>query len=466
MNKKAYILLSIFLCSCSVGDEYNTGSFISDEEVKETLNINNTTPTINTNWYEIFNDNDLNTLLNNLLNSNFTIAKGVERLQQARYNFMIQSKENYPFIDSKNSYNFNKNNNINDISNDINAFKIGFDVSWELDIWGKGKYISKQYYELIKNAEYSLEDIKKSITAELIMNYINLRKFQKKLQIANQNIKLQQDILDSVKLKYDSGITDKLAFEQALFTLNKTKSTIPNLTTQIENYKNSIAVLLGVLPQNLPIDLDKTNINFTNSPFKYSVKKLYNLPLDIIRTRPDIKVAEKNIISQNAVVNQAITKLYPSFNIGATFGYISSSGSSLVSTNNQSYGYTPSVNIPIWNWGQLVNNIELQKHSKEEFILDYNEAMLTALMEIKNAIISIEQAYKNNKFLQSSLYNMKNVMYLTKDKYENGLVEFTDVAIAEQNYLDAQNDYIDSNAEILQNITAFYKATGGGYNIN
>ena len=140
MNKKAYILLSAFLCSCSVGNDHHVTPFVSDEMVQKTLNLSNTIPTINTNWYEIFNDNDLNTLLNNLLNSNFSIAKGVERLQQARYNFMIQSKESYPFIDSKNSYNFNKNNNINDISNDINAFKIGFDVSWELDIWGKGKY--------------------------------------------------------------------------------------------------------------------------------------------------------------------------------------------------------------------------------------------------------------------------------------------------------------------------------------
>ncbi len=466
MSKTIHIVLFLLLCSCSVGNNEVIPVFISDENVGKTLNLEKTAQKINKNWFEIFNDKDLNTLLNQLWKSNFSIAIGKERLQQARYNLYIYSKQNYPFIDSDNSYNFNKNNNINDISSDINTFKLGFDMSWELDIWGKGKYISDQYYELMKGAKYSLENIKSSIVAEMTMNYINLRKLQKKMQIAQKNIKLQQDILEIVKSKYQTGTTDKLALEQALFTLEKTKSTIPLLNTQIENYKNSIAVLLGVLPQDLPINLEECKKNITSTPFKYSVKKLYNLPLNIIRTRPDIMASEQKIITQNMVVNQAIADLYPSFNIGATFGFISSSGNTLIKTNNQTYGYTPSINIPIWHWGQLTNNIELQKHIKEEFILNYNEALLTALMEVKNAITSIEQSYKTNSSLSSSLHNIKNIMQLTKDKYQNGLIEFTDVALAEQNYLEAENNFIDSNAEILQNITAFYKATGGGYNIN
>ena len=466
MSKTIHIALFLLLCSCSVGNNEEIPVFISDENVGKTLNLEKTAKKINKNWFEIFNDKDLNTLLNQLWKSNFSIAIGKERLQQARYNLYIYSKQNYPFIDSDNSYNFNKNNNINDISSDINTFKLGFDMSWELDIWGKGKYISDQYYELMKGAKYSLENIKSSIVAEMTMNYINLRKLQKKMQIAQKNIKLQQDILEIVKSKYQTGTTDKLALEQALFTLEKTKSTIPLLNTQIENYKNSIAVLLGVLPQDLPINLEECKKNITSTPFKYSVKKLYNLPLNIIRTRPDIMTSEQKIITQNMVVNQAIADLYPSFNIGATFGFISSSGNTLIKTNNQTYGYTPSINIPIWHWGQLTNNIELQKHIKEEFILNYNEALLTALMEVKNAITSIEQSYKTNSSLSSSLHNIKNIMQLTKDKYQNGLIEFTDVALAEQNYLEAENNFIDSNAEILQNITAFYKATGGGYNIN
>ncbi|MBO5441663.1 MAG: TolC family protein, partial [Alphaproteobacteria bacterium] len=145
--------------------------------------------------------------------------------------------------------------------------------------------------------------------------------------------------------------------------------------------------------------------------------------------------------------------------------FISSSGHSLFNNDSQIYGYTPGVTLPIWHWGQLTNNIELQKHIKEEYLLNYNESMLMAVTEIRNAVTAVEQAYKTNIYSKSSLNKMRNVMELTRNKYENGLIDFTDVATAEQNYLNAQNALIASNAAIIKYLTAFYKATGGGYNI-
>ena len=149
--------------------------------------------------------------------------------------------------------------------------------------------------------------------------------------------------------------------------------------------KFHIAVLLGVLPSNLPINLDKYNKNITATTFNYNTKKLYDLPLSIIRSRPDIMASEATIRAQNAVVSEAITNLYPTVSLSATFGFISSSGNSLFNKDSQVYGYTPGLSLPVWHWGQLTNNIELQKHIKEEYILNYNEAMLTAISEIKNA---------------------------------------------------------------------------------
>lgn len=462
-----YIVLCFvpFLTSCNVGEDYSHDYFFSDQEIKSNLNIQPNEEIITNNWYEIFNDNNLNTLIQHSMSNNFSVKQGIERLQESRLNYMIQSKSSYPMLNASSEYNYSKASNNLDYSYDINAFKAGFDVSWELDIWGKGRYISEQYYNLMNNAAYSLLNIRVSITAEIIANYINLREAQEKLSIANKNLRLQRDIMQTVKDKYNAGIADALALNQAEFAVEKTKSSIPPLKTQIENYKNAIAVLLGVLPNNLPVNLDNYKKNITNTAFKYNVQKLYNLPLGVIRSRPDIMAAEMSIYAQNAVVSEAITNLYPNISLSATFGFISNSGHSLFDKNSQIYGYTPGITLPIWHWGQLTNNIELQKHIKEEYILNYNEAMLTALAELKNAISAVEQAYKTNAYTQTSLNKMRNVMLLTRNKYENGLIDFTDVATAEQNYLNAQNALAESNAAILQYLTAFYKATGGGYNI-
>ena len=440
--------------------------FISDLKIKETINLSDNHEQISTTWYEIFNDPDLNTLLKTAMLDNISIKEGIERLRQSRYAYEINNKESLPMLNGSAEYDYNKSNNKSYAYNDLNVFKLGFDVAWEIDIWGKNKYISDQYYLLMKKAEYSLQDIKVTISSEVIKNYIELRQNQEKLRIANKNLVLQNDILKSVKDKNNTGIANDLALNQAMYSIEKTKSTIPPLKQEIEKSKNAIAILLGCLQQDLPVNIDKQVKNITAKTFKYSVKKLRNLPFNIIRTRPDIRTSEQSVYIQNAILNQAIAGLYPSFSIEGTFGFISSSLPHMIEKQNQTYGYTPGITVPIWQWGKLTNNIELQKHIKDEYILNYNEAVITAIMELKNAINFVEQSYEANKHYSSALDKMRNIFNLTKNKYENGLIEFTDLAQAEQDVLKAQNDYIDSNTAILQNITTFYKATGGGYNFN
>lgn len=465
MHKHISLFGFLLLFSCHVGEINQQYSYFDNAQIMETLGINTQkSANITDHWYEIFKDNDLNTLIQYAINSNFTIRQGRERLKQSRLNLMIRSKQMFPMIDASGNYDFSKANEHIDYSYDINTFKTGIDASWELDIWGKGEYISEQYTELMNNAVYSLSDIKVSVMAEIIANYVNLREAQEKLDIATRNLSLQTGILKIVRDKNSAGVTDNLALNQAEYTVETTKSLIPPLKTQIENYKNALATLLGVLPANLPVDLDKYQKNITADTFKFDTKKLYTLPLSVVRSRPDIMAAETSIRSQNAVVSEAITNLYPTINLSATFGFVSSSGHSLFNNNSQVYGYTPGVTLPIWHWGMLTNNVELQKHIKEEYILNFNEAILTAVMEIKNAVVAVEQAYKTNSYNKTSFNKMQNIMELTRKKYENGLVDFTDVATAEQNLLSAQNALVSSNASILQHITAFYKATGGGYN--
>ena len=283
-------------------------------------------------------------------------------------------------------------------------------------------------------------------------------------QITKQNLTLQKEILDTVISQHKSGIADDLALNQAEYTVEITKASIPNLEYQIETYKNALAVLLGCAPDKLPVNLDTPKKNIVSTAFRFDTKKLNQLPLSVIRLRPDILVSEANIRKQNAAVNEAITNLYPDITLNATFGFISSSGHSLFNKDSQIYGYTPGFTIPIWNWKQLINNIELQKSAKEEYILNYNEAVLTALTEIKNATTAVKQTYKANQFYLSSVFKMQRILDLTQTKYKNGLSTFTDVATAEQNLLQAQLELIGNNAEILQNLAAFYKAVGGGYN--
>lgn len=465
MHRCGILFFILLLASCHVGEEYNERKILPEGEVKSALKLSDEHGEISTNWYMIFKDDVLNTLLDNIINCNLSIKQAEERLIQARYTLKIQSRKLLPTLDMQGSYKYQKSNSVSLVSEDADYFRLGFDAVWEMDFWGKGDYITEQYAQMMKKAEYSLLNIKASISAEVVSNYIQLRMAQEKLRIANKNLQLQMDILKTIKDKHEVGIADDLSLNQAEYVVETTKAVIPNLKATIETYKNTIAVLLGVSLNKIPVNLDNYKTNITADTFKYSVKNLYNLPLDVIHNRPDIKVAESSIRSQNAVVNQAITELYPSVNLGTTFGYISFSGRKLFNNDNQVYGYNPQLTQPIWYWKQLVNNIDLQKHVKEEYVLNYNNALLTALAEVKNSIVSIEQSYTANQHKKKALTKMQNILQLTQEKYKNGLVNFTDVADAEKQLLTAQTDYVSSNAEILLALVSFYKAIGGGYNL-
>lgn len=458
------VIFSLFwLDACRVGEDTDIPDFISETDVKKTLNISSQKENYKNTLPDIFHDKDLNTLLILAYNNNLDIKQGIERLQQSRYTFLIQSKQTLPMIDSVGSYDFAKTNNSHELTLKANTFKIGFDASWELDIWGKGYYISEQYFELMKNAEYSLFDVHISLFAEVAKNYFNLLKSLELLKITKQNLRLQNDILQIVRNKHKAGIADDLALNQAEFRVEQTKSLLPPLEFQIENYKNSLAVLLNILPDKFPISFNFKHQSLVSVPFKYSVKNLYNLPLSILRTRPDVMMTETMLRSKNAALNVAITNLYPSISLSAAFSYLGSSGTSLLQTDTQYYGYSVNVSQPIWHWKQLINNIELQKHTKQEYLYKYNEVLLTALIEIKNAIINVDKTYQTNVRLRQAENKMSQIFTLTLEKYKNGLIDFTDVAEAEENFLSAQNKVISSNTDILLALVSFYKATGGEY---
>jgi NodT family efflux transporter outer membrane factor (OMF) lipoprotein len=465
MLKKNIVILLLFVTACHVGEETTIPPFISDEEVEEALKLSAPVNNINNTWYTLFNDKDLNTLIQFSSNNNFSIRQAMERLQQSRYSLLINAKQNYPMIDAFGEYDYSKTNANKNILLESNIFKIGLDASWELDIWGKGQYISEQYEALMKQAQFSLYNVFVSLSAEVMITYIKLKEAAEILRIMRKNLRLQEDILQTVRDKYKAGIADELALNQAKHSVSLTQSQIPSLENQLETYKNTLATLLGVLPKDIPISLDKQNNNLVAKTFKYNVSDLYKLPLNIIRTRPDVMLAEALVHQKNAAVNEAIASMYPSVSLSATFAYLSSSGRSLFQTDNQYYNYSPSLLLPIWHWEQLKNNVELQKHIKEEYLLQYNEVVLTAVMELKNAIFSLRKAYDENKLLKAAAQDMQNIMSLTYQKYQNGLVDFTDLATAEQDLLSAQRNVISSNATILLNIIAFYKATGGGYNV-
>ena len=465
MHKKSIsVLLMIILAGCVAGPDYQNFDPYETTQIANALKLTGKNLSISSDWYKEFDEKNLDILIEEGLSSSTDVLGALERLRQARTNAKIAGASFLPVLSSKGQYNFAKASKNIGPAADTNYFETGFDASWELDLWGSGQRKRLETKALFESAFYSLQNVKAILTAEISKTYFMLKTVDEKLKIARNNLALQKDIYLTVKNKFDAGIADETAYYQAKYAVATTKASIPELEAQKETYKNALAVLVGKLPQTLPDDLCKSKNNKNEQAYQYDISKLYDLPADIIRTRPDVRVAERTLAAQNEEIGQAVAALYPNVSISALLGLEAGSGSKLLNRDSRAYGYAPVVNLPIFNWGMLQNKVNLEREKTAESYQNYRKVVLQAVKELADAQIQLKEEYKTNASRRVAVASMQKVLKAMKLKYDNGLIEFSDLLKSEQDLLEAQNALATSNGAIYTDIVAFYKATGGGYN--
>ncbi|MBP3545901.1 MAG: TolC family protein [Alphaproteobacteria bacterium] len=463
MLKLSKIGAVLFLASCSVGPDYERPMFWSNQNLIDSLGVDYySNYPISIFWYRDFKDKTLNRLIDEALQNSPNVKIALAKLRQARYSLNINEVQYLPMIDANSEYNYAYAPKYEELGDKTSYFRLGLDASWELDIWGGGRRKTESSQALYKAAANNLTDVLISLTAEVANNYILLRTTQERLRISKQNLYLQQEILNTVKNKFDAGLADNTALNQAKYAVQTTQSLLPDLEYQEESYKNAIAILLGKLPGDIK-ELNDVSNNMVSKIFVFDVKQLRGFPIEVIRNRPDVKMAENMLISKNADIGQAVANMFPNVNITATLGWQAHLFRDLGSSENAAYGYTPAINLPFLHWGQLVNQVKLSKSVKEEYLYLYQNTLLEAIQEIRNSIVGIDKSYNKVRSLNESAKNMQKVFDDMKIKYREGLVEFSDFLSTEQNLLEAQNNLITAKGAVYQNIISFYKSIGGGY---
>lgn len=454
MRKIIYI--GIMLCaSCSVGEDYLPPKSYSDATLVQNLNITAPKP-LPQKWYVDFADSQLTGLVENGLQNNTDIKTAVLRIKQARTQLQITKVAALPQINAQGGYNYEKQSKNIGLAVNSHYYSAGFDASWEFDLWGKNRRQIEADRALLQMAKYTLANVKIIVAAEIIANYINLRQNVENLRLAEKNARLQQEILATVKAKYNNGLADETSYSEAQYLLENTRAQIPQYRAAIEQYHNALATLIGVLPDELPLNTAKfTPLLTANIASRHNLREF---PASAVRMRPDVAAAEQNLIAKNALVGVAVAELYPDVSLSGLWGYASQGGSKLFSSGSQTYNYAPLVSLPLLDWNRLQNNVRLQKYIKKEALANYKQTVLDAVSEIKNAQTAY---YENRSAAQNkalALQNMRKAAALTQKKYENGLIEFSQVVRTQQNLITTEQDYVAINAQVLQNLIAFYKA--------
>ena len=441
--------------SCNVGPDYVRPELYNEATIAQELHLKENRP-LPQKWYCRLGDSQLTEFVEKGLQNNTDIQTAIARLHQARTTLRINAADYLPQIGAKGGYNYDKYSKNIGVAADSHYYSAGFDASWELDLWGKGRRQTEADEASVRAAEYTLQDVRNVVAAEIAADYVSLLQNKENLHFAERNARLQQDIFATVSAKYQSGLSDETSYREAQYLLENTRAQIPQYRAAIEQYKNALATVIGVLPA----ELNTENVS-EKSLLQFSIKAdLFDFPLYVVRLRPDVAAAEQKLAAQNALVGAAVAELYPDVSISGLWGYAAQGGSKLIRSDSQTYNYAPLLTLPLLDWNRLQNNVKLQEYMRQETLDNYKQAVLNAVAEIRNA----QTAYETSKISARNKYaawrNMQTAAELTQKKYESGLAEFADVMRTQQNLVTAQRDYVAAMAQNIQNLIAFYKAIG------
>jgi len=423
-------------------------------------------------WWKVFHDPVLDRLIEIAYNQNLTLVSAGTHVLEARAQLGVAIGEFYPQVQQGNgSVTYIRPSHADTtifpsgVNHNFWRDNLGLTVNWELDFWGKFRRAIESadaaYLSSVANYDFVLV----TLLGDVATTYIGVRTLQTQIEIARENIVKQKKALAIATAKYKGGTATKLDVYQAENVLGQTESTIPQLTIQLNQGFNALAVLLGMSPQ--PMDPLLRGSNGIPVPPKTVA---VGIPADLVRRRPDIRATELAAMAQSAQIGIAEANLYPAFSLTGVFGTSASTVSKsklkrVFEGSGITFAFGPSFQWNILNYGQITNQVRIEDAALQTLLVNYQNAVLQAQQQVENGLTSFLQGREQVDFLRESVAAANAALGLAFLQYNLGTRDFTTVLTAEQNLYTAQNDLATAEGNVSAGLASVYEALGGGWQI-
>ena len=462
----AYIalLLAVFMPSActTVGPDYSPPDLQTPASWKNDVSgvISDTQSQEETlaKWWTTFNDPVLSDLMEQSVAGNLNLKQALNSVRQARIQRGITDADRFPSVNSSGSAGRTYSKDMSGDFTGTNSFRLGLDASWEVDLFGGIRRSIEAADANLEATEESYRDVLVSLLAEVALNYTEVRSYQAQVLVAESNLRSQEETYNITKWRYQAGLTTELDVENASKNLEQTRSQIPSLKSGLEQAKNRIAVLVGREPGALDSEIDEYR------PVPVAPNEIaLGIPADLLRRRPDLRKAARELAAQTAKIGVAEANLYPKITLSGNIGLSALNLGDLLGTDSLSTGATSGISWPVYQAGKIMKNIELQWATHEQRLIAYKSALLTALEDVENALISYSYDLARRESLLKASESAEQAAETSRAQYSSGLIDFQSVLEAESTLLTFQNNVVQSDAQIIKDLIGLYKALGGGW---
>ncbi len=348
------------------------------------------------------------------------------------------------------------------LSVDGDWYSAGFDAAWELDIFGGVRRASEAARAFLEEQDAARADVQVTLAAETAQAFVRVREAQQRLHVAQKNLALQQETFDLLESKFNSGLVNELAFRQSQANLESTRAAVPSLETSLEQALNALAVLTGSMPGSLHERLALNVASSAGIPV-VTLDALIGIPADLLRRRPDVRAAERNLARQTALIGVAVSDWFPKLTLSGSIGVDALSWSGLSESGNKASSFGPSVSWAIFNSGSIRNNIQAQNAVQEQALAMYEKSVLSAVQETRDALTAFRNSTLRLDALTAAAAAARTAAELADNRYENGLEPFDTVLDAQRTQLQLEDLQVQSQSESTLAVIRLYKALGGGW---
>ncbi|MBV9990331.1 MAG: efflux transporter outer membrane subunit [Alphaproteobacteria bacterium] len=466
--RRAILLAALACAGCTVGPDYRKPEIAVPQQFRAAPAPASAAPADLSRWWTQFDDAQLQSLVERALKSNLDLQSAASRVREAREQEIVAGAAGLPQVNANGAAaHLHSNGDVlggitgqppTGKGTDIKLYSVGFDASWEIDVFGGVRRSVEQAGANTEAAQWRLRDAEVTLTAEVATDYLTLRILQARIALLRDQAKRQSDMVSLVAARAKAGFVTQLDVNQQNAQAENTAAAIPPLEAQARAAEHAIATLLAAAPDALSAELE------ANAPVPATPPMLPSgLPSDLLERRPDVREAERKLAAATAGIGIATADLYPKFDLLAGISFTSNQLSNLFSSNSLGEFGLGQIAAPIFNGGKTRANIREKEEETSQALLAYRGSVLAALHDAEDALTREASERRRLDALVQTARSAQSSVEIARDQYRAGLTTYINVLQAQESDLTAQDQLAQSRLALSVDLVSIYKALGGGW---
>jgi multidrug efflux system outer membrane protein len=407
--------------------------------------------TINIAWWELFDDQQLDTLIRTALANNLSVLQAASRVDEAKAYLGFNQAELWPALNYNGSVLVPDNSRIKPTGSFLTA-----GIIWELDFWGKYRRASEAARAELLASQYAQRWIFVNLIADVASTYFAYLDFKQRYEISVRTLASRQESLQIIEARFEKGIVPELDLNQAQIQEAIAAAAIPENRRLMAITENTLSLLMGQQPR--PI-LITTNLEEVEPPSGIPV----GIPSEILARRPDIGQAEQILIAQNARIGVAQAMRFPSISLTGLFGTASPELGSLLSSNSLGWSAVAGIVGPIFEFGKNKRRVEIERYRTEQALYGYEQSILSALADVDDALVNLQTIKQALEAVNRQMIAARSANMLSRERYDGGVTSYLEVLESERTYFNVELLASSTYRDQLNAYVQLYKSLGGGW---